>query len=131
MMDYLFTVNPPQLPYADTAIIGGLALAVGLLILSYALSRWRRRADAVARKLSKSWPTVSVWFGIMALVLVLSRAEGIQVFSMRFLWVLWGALVLLFAILQWRLFTRRHYEVVKTPIFNDPRDAYLPKKKRR
>ena len=70
-------------------------------------------------------------FGIIGLVLVVSRVEDIQFIEMRFLWVLWALALVLYVVLQWFVFVRRHYTVVEKKQVVDIRDRYLPTKKRK
>ncbi len=86
---------------------------------------------ASLRKLSKSWPTASLWFGLVGLILVVARAEGIQYIAMRFWWVLWVAAGIAYLFFQFRLFRARHYEIIPAKKVIDVRDEYLPKAKRK
>jgi len=127
---YLFDPTPPVQEYGSIQMMPSLFLVVALLIASFALSRWRKNAtNVVTKKLAKTWPKAAFIFGFTGLILVVSRAEGIQYISMRFWWVLWAAFGLLFAYLQHRVFKARHYEVMKSDTIVDPREKYLPKKK--
>lgn len=63
--------------------------------------------------------------------MVISRAEGISFLSMRVLWLIWLIVLLLVIVLQIKLFRMRHYE--KLPAQKreeDPREKYLPRKKK-
>lgn len=127
----LFDPFPPAVPYADVQVLPFLLLAVGLLIASFFLSRWARsNPNPITKKLTKAWPKAAFVFGFAALILVVSRVEGIQYLAMPFLWVVWGLLGILYFLLQRRVFRSRHYEVVKTEHVEDPRERYLPKKKK-
>ncbi len=128
---YLFDPFPPAPTYSDIQVLPFLLVALGLLAASFFLSRWsRNNANPVTKKLSKSWPKASFVFGFAALILVVSRVEAIQYIAMRFWWVVWTVVGVLYVTLQYRVFRSRHYEVVKTEHVEDPRDKYLPKKRR-
>lgn len=130
-LSYLFDPYPAALPYGSPQTMPFLVLSLGLVLASFALSRWRKRTpNVVTKKLSSAWPTAAAVFGVVGFVLVVARAEDIQYVSMRFLWVLWFVLGGLFAYLQYRLFKARHYEVVKQEHVADPREKYLPKRKK-
>lgn len=86
--------------------------------------------NSVTRKLSASWSSVAFWMGIVGLVLVVARVERIQIVAMPFLWVVWGAILLLYVVIQWRIFVMKHYQVLPRSAEVDPNDRYLPKKKK-
>lgn len=125
---YWFWPNPGAWSYSTPIVVVAL-VATGIgIVASMILSSWRRRLQNQRTKvLSRSWTSLVLWFSLTALVLVLSRVEGIQFFAMRVLWVVWFLsviLVLFFQILQFR---RRHYTVMKHPRVVDERDRYLPR----
>ena len=130
-LTYTFYPNPGHAAYSDTGILGLLALCASMIALSSAIKFWRSRLqNASTKKLSRSWSSIGFWFGLVGLVLVVCRVEKIQFLAMRFGWVIW-ALALLFAIfVQFRLFRMRHYEVMPRVKKGDPRDQYLPGRKR-
>lgn len=131
LLSYLFHPNPGQFEYSSPSAIAVLAACAALIALSFAIKCWRRRLkNSVTRKLSRAWPSISFWFGAAGLLLAVSRVEKIQLIAMRFLWALWGMLLLLLIFLQWRIFRMRHYEVLPRAGDLDPRDRYLPGKKR-
>lgn len=129
---YLFWPNPGFAAYTDVDMLGLLGLCVLLIVASFALSFWRRKqSNPLTRKLSASWASVAFWFGLVGVVLVVARVEDIQFLAMRFLWVLWAVLLLAYVFLQARVWRARHYEILPTETRHDPRDAYLPRGKRR
>lgn len=132
ILTYLFWPNPGNADYGSPKAIMLLAVC-GLLILgSFALSRWRRKkATPALRTVSRSWPRAMGWFGFIGLFLIVSRAEQIQFLSMRFLWVLWLAAMLIYLLWQVRTYRNRYYEVLPNEPVVDPRSAYLPRRKRR
>lgn len=133
MLSYLFWPNPPAPSYSNPKVIVLLVVCALLLAGSSYLKRWRsRHPNAVTRKLSRSWSTASLWFGLSGVFMTVCRVEGISYLSMRFLWVIWFAVAVLFIALQWKLFRMRHYEVVpQSHKEKDPMEKYLPKKKRK
>ena len=68
------------------------------------------------------------WFSGIGIVLSISRAEGIQFFSMRILWVLWVLGMLAYSIIQIWKFRLKHYTVMPKAYTEDPREKYLPGK---
>jgi len=129
---YFLWPNPGQLPYNDPKIVTFLCLAFGLILLSFVLGSWRRRlSNSVTKRLSRSWSTVSLWFGIIALVLIVSRAEQISYMSMRLWWAIWFFALLMYCFFQVRIFRARYYEKLPRKDIEDPRKKYLPNKKTR
>jgi len=60
-----------------------------------------------------------------------ARVEQIQFLAMRFLWVLWGALLLAYVVFQILRFRARNYVVLPSVRTDDPRDKYLPGRKKK
>lgn len=101
-----------------------------LVVTFVFLKRWRSRLeDPMKKKLSRSWPSASLWFGIIAAFLTISRAEGISYLSIRFFWIVWIIVLALFLFVQWKQFRARYYRRLPTEKVQDPREKYLPKKK--
>ena len=127
---YLFWPNPGNADYSSPKAAVLLGVCVGLLVFSYVLSLWRRKTkNPVTKKLSRSWSATSAWMGVTGLVLVVARVEEISYLSIRFLWVLWGLVALLYLWFQIKQYRMRHYEKLPTVKVDDPREQYLPKKK--
>jgi phosphatidylglycerophosphate synthase len=132
ILAYIFDPHPEPVGYGNAKVIALLVLALVLMVSSIVLRMWRaRQQNPMTRKLSRSWPTAAFWFGASALVMVVARTEDVLFIAMRFFWVLWILALVAFVVIQWRLFSARHYTVVKTISRDDPREKYLPKKKRR
>ncbi len=132
LLRYLFWPNPGFASYSDPGMIALLTMCAVLIVGSFFIRVWRRKQkNAIARKLSGSWAFSAFWFGMTGLILVVSRVEDIQFFAMRFMWVIWGACVLAYLYFQMRRWRVQHYEVLPTAVTHDPRDQYLPKKKRK
>ncbi len=129
---WLFSPLPVRPEYLDTQILALLILCVGLIVAAVILRFWRKNLPGASfKKLSRSWPTAATWFGIIGLILIVARVEGIQYVAMRFWWVVWGLAALAYIFVQLRLFRAKHYEIIPTAQAEDPRDAYLPKAKRK
>ena len=130
-LSYLFWPNPGGVMYSSTKIVILLAICASFIVLSFVLRLWRKKhPNPISRKLSRSWPSALFWFGVAGLVLTVSRAEGLSFVSMR-VWIFrWGVSFVLYFLFQWRQFRTRHYELVRTEKQDDPRNMYLPKKKR-
>lgn len=131
-MSYLFWPNPGNTGYDNPKVIALIVASLLLIVGSFVLSRWRSKlTNASLKKVSRSWPTACVWFGLLALLFTISRVEQIQFLAMRFLWVLWAAAAAFYIVLQVRAVRTRTYEVLPTVTSSDPRSKYLPKRKRR
>jgi hypothetical protein len=127
---YLFYPNPGNAYYSSPKALT-LMIVCAVLVLGSFLVRYLRRGwTAKLRQLSRSWPSAAFWFGISGLVLVVARVEQIQYVAMRFLWVVWIAALGLYVFLQLRLFKARYYEVLPSAAGDDPREKYLPKKRK-
>jgi hypothetical protein len=131
-ISYLFGLNPGGVGYGSPSMLFLLLLSLATIGVSVYLRKRRGGyVQPLLKKLSRTWPTVTLVFGIVGVVLVVCRVEGIQIFAMRFLWVLWFALLGVYAYLQRRIFRSRYYEVLPRQTVVDPRDKYLPGRKSR
>tara|TARA_Y100000310_G_C19951035_1_gene476848 strand:+ start:120 stop:314 length:195 start_codon:yes stop_codon:yes gene_type:complete len=64
--------------------------------------------------------------------MVVCRVEGISYLSMRMWWFVWLLAIAFFVFLQVKMFRARHYEVLPNEQhIEDPKEKYLPKKKKR
>ncbi|PIP65210.1 hypothetical protein COU77_02025 [Candidatus Peregrinibacteria bacterium CG10_big_fil_rev_8_21_14_0_10_49_16] len=106
-----------------------LSISTGLIVLAVVVRFLRPRLDAVARKLTRALPSVCTAFGLVGCVLVVSRVEGVQYLSMRFLWVIWFLLLGLFVVFQWKIYRQGHYRIERTSVEVSLRDKYLPARK--
>lgn len=131
-LTFFFHPNPGNATYLSPGMGSLLVTSVLLIGASFALRSWRaKQRNAVTKKLSKLWSPAALWFGILGIVLVVCRVEGIQILAMRFWWGIWLITLVTFALIQVRVFRSRHYEVLPTTNVADPREKYLPGKKRR
>ncbi|HLD32540.1 MAG TPA: hypothetical protein VJB10_03050 [Candidatus Peribacteraceae bacterium] len=129
---YVFWPRPPIVGYDNIKLQILLLLCSLCIVASFGIRHWRRRQqNPVTRKLSRSWAGAALWFGIVGLVLAVSRAEDISYVSMRFWWVLWACAFAFYLYVQVRLFRARHYEKLPAESIDDPRQKYLPRKKKR
>lgn len=129
--EYLFYPNLGTGSYTSTNVSIILGISALFVIASIVSRVWRKKQqNSVMRKLTKSWPSSFLWFGIVGAVLAVSRVEGIQFVSMRVWTLVWAACFLLFALFQTMKFRRRYYEVIPQVKTEDPKDRYLPKKKK-
>ena len=132
MLSYLFWPNPGNAYYDSRSMVILLTVSAALIIVSFLIRFWRKKLqNPITKKLSKTWAGASLWFGIVGIVLVVSRVEQIQFLAMRFMWVLWALAAAAFVFIQVRLFRARHYEVLPSAVVSDPRDMYLPGKRRK
>lgn len=106
-------------------------LCGGLIVLSFLIKFWRSKlSNSVTKSLTGGWSSAAFWFGIVGLVLVVSRVEMIQFVSMRAIWAIWTFVLGLYVFFQFVQFRRRHYTVVERAHVTDERDKYLPRKKK-
>ena len=132
ILSYLFWPNPPAPAYNSPKVLLVLAICAGLVVASVIVRKWRAKTpNPVARRLSRSWSGALLLFGLVGFFMTVCRVEGIQILSMRFLWVLWAVAAALYAFVQIQFFRARHYEVLPKERVNDPRDKYLPGKQKR
>jgi EamA domain-containing membrane protein RarD len=128
---FLFAVNPGDASYGSSSMLTLMAICGFLILLSFVVHFWRRRIDnPITRKLSRSWSSAMFWFGIVGFIFIVCRVEQIQVLAMRFFWVIWWLCLVLYALFQMRQFRSRHYRVLPRETVLDPREKYLPGKKR-
>ncbi len=131
LLQYVFYPNPGYATYTTPTQLALLLLSLGLIALSFGLRQWRRKLqNPITKKLSSGWPSAVFWFGVVGIVLVVSRVEHIQYLAMRFMWLPWFLAVLGYVFLQVRLYRAKHYEILPKVVVNDPRDKYLPTKKK-
>lgn len=129
---YVFAPNPGHAAYGDSGMLFLIGIALALLVLALMIRSWRSGIqNPITKRLSRSWSAASFWFGVAALVLVVCRVEQIQFLAMRLLWVLWWVGVLFYVFFQVRQFRARHYKVLPAEHFSDPREKYLPGKRKR
>lgn len=132
-LTYLFWPNPPAPSYQNPKIMVLLLVSLVFLAGSFAIKHWRKKqTSSVTKKLSRTWPGAALWFGLIGLFLTICRVEGISYLSMRVWWGVWAAGLLLFAFFQFKMFRMRNYEVLpQEQVAEDPKDKYLPKKKKK
>jgi len=124
---YWLWPNPGMWTYGDKKILMAIVLCGILVLLSFTIKFWRSQLqNSVTRSLSNSWSRATFWFGIVGLILIVSRVETIQFLSMRVLWALWFLSFFLYAVFQLIQFRRRHYVLLKRVHVVDERERYLP-----
>ena len=127
---YLLWPNPAGWTYQTPQVVALLIGSFLLIAASFALRFWRRSLTNEKTKiLSRSWPSLTFWYGFVALFLTVSRTEGIQFISMRLLWIIWAAFLLLSLAFQVVQFRKLHYTVIGRANVLDEREKYLPRKK--
>ncbi len=132
ILTFIFWPNPGNATYTSpkalTLLIVCIVFIVASFVLPFVRGKWN---NPQLRKLSKSWATATGWFGWTGLVLVICRVEEIQYLAMRFLWIIWGVLLVLYVVLQIRSYRMRYYEVIPNRPTQDARAQYLPQRKKR
>lgn len=131
-LTYIFWPNPGNAGYDNPKVIALIVLCALLIAVSFLITRWRSHlSNHSLKKVSRSWSTASVWFGLTGLLFTVARVEQIQFLSMRLLWLLWAIFAVFFIVLQIRAVRMRTYEVLPSIQSSDARSKYLPKRKRR
>lgn len=131
-LSYIFWPNPGNAGYDNPKVIALIVFCLLLVVGSFAIARWRNRlTNQSLKKVSRSWSTASVWFGLSGLLFTIARVEQIQFLAMRLMWLIWAIFAVLFIVLQVRAVRTKTYEVLPTKKSTDVRAKYLPKRKRR
>lgn len=132
LLSYLFWPNPGGASYDNPKVTAIFVVCGVLVLLSFTLKFWRRGLNnPVLKRLSRSWPSACLWFGVVGIVLAVSRVEQVQFVSMRLWWVIWGLCALTYVVFQVFSFKNRYYATIPTQVSEDIRDKYLPRKKKR
>lgn len=128
---YLVWPNPGNAHYGSGSMRTLLIVCALLLLFSFAFRFFRSRmGNPVMKKLSRSWSSAAFWFGVTGILFVVSRVEGVGFLAMRLWWVGWGIAIALYLGVQIRIFRMRYYEKLPSEVSDDPRDRYLPKRKK-
>lgn len=131
IVTYLLWPNPEAVPYDNPKVMALLVVCVAFIVLSFVLKRWRMRVgNPITRRLSKSWAGAAIWFGAVGLVLAVARVEQISYISMRLWWAVWLLALIFTVFVQAKRWRAMHYEVLPKERVNDPREKYLPKRKK-
>ncbi|HCI03624.1 MAG: hypothetical protein QF755_01050 [Candidatus Peribacteraceae bacterium] len=132
LVTYLLWPNNPVIPYGSPKLTALIVMSFGLIVVSFTLRMWRKKLDnQITKKLSRSWSGACLWFGIVALVLTVARAEQISYLSMRLWWVVWLIGWVVYVFFQIKMFKLKYYKKLPSETVNDPRKKYLPKRKKR
>jgi len=129
---YLFYPNPGNATWSSPKAAALLLVCVLLVVASFGIKRWRIKVEnPVTRKLSRSWSSAALWFGIVGFVLIFARVEDIGYVAMRLWWLVWLVIAVLYLFVQVRLFRARHYSMLPREWQDDPREKYLPRRKKK
>jgi|SRR3989338_8978233 len=127
LLVYLLWPNPGNADYTSPKALALIAICALMVLGSFTVRYWRNRLqNPVTKRLSRSWASAAFWFGIIGLFFIVCRVEEIQFLAMRLWWLLWLAALLVYVVLQVRIFRARHYQVLPQERTNDPRRKYLP-----
>lgn len=131
LLSYLFWPNPGNAYYTDSKMVLLLGVALVLVVASLGLRAWRAGAsDHRLKKISASWQSAAMWFGLTLLFLVVCRVENIQFLAMRVLVYVWALCLVLYVLWQVKRFRSKYFQVLPREQAEDARDKYLPKKRR-
>ncbi len=133
ILSYIFWPNPPAPAYTDSKVALIIGVCGLMIVSSFLFKRWRNTVqNSMTRKLTKSYGSALLWFGLVGFFMVVCRVEGISYLSMRMWWFVWLLAIAFFVFLQVKMFRARHYEVLPNEQhIEDPKEKYLPKKKKR
>ena len=128
---YLLWPNPEAATYDNPKVIVLFCICAVLVVLSVIIRRWRLHVqNPITRRLSRSWASATLWFGLTGLILAVARVEQISYISMRVWWAVWLLAIVLMFFVQWKRWRTMHYSVLPREKIDDPREKYLPKRKR-
>ena len=132
-LTYIFYPNPGNATLTSPKALTLIIICGLMVIASFGIKFWRGRLkNPVTKRLSRSWARASFWFGVIGLILAYSRIESISYVSMRLWWIVWLGALIFYLFVQYKLFRARHYEVLpKEKAEEDPREKYLPRKKKK
>ena len=131
IVTYLLWPNPEAPGYDNPKVMALLTICAAFVVLSMVLRTWRLHMhNPVTKRLSRSWSSAALWFGLVGLVLAVARVEQISYISMRLWWGVWLLILVLVLVTQIRRWRAMHYQIVPKQKVNDPREKYLPKKRK-
>ena len=132
LLTYIFYPNPGNASLTSPKALTLIILCALMVLASFGIKYWRSRLkNPVTKKLSRSWARASFWFGVIGIILAYSRIESISYVSMRLWWVVWLVALGAYLFIQYKLFGARYYEVLPKEKTEDPREKYLPRRKKR
>ena len=131
-LGYIFWPHPPHAAFFSVKVQIAFWICVAFVAVSVALRLWRNGIkNSVTKKLSKSWASTLQWYGLIGIVLVVARVVEAQYIAMRLWWIVWLVSLCVYVFVQVRMWRSRHYEIIPSKTVSDPRDPYLPSRKRR
>lgn len=121
---YYFNPNPgPEFKYWIVMLVfAGILVVIASLIKAYR----KKTGDKILRKMLKSYPTKLIWFGAVAVLLTLVRLENISLFSMRFLWIVYFAILIYVIVGNVKTFYREYPRKVRQSLSHQVKSKYLP-----
>lgn len=126
---YYFDPNPgAQFKYWLVMLIFAAVLfVVGVLVKAYR----NKTEDKILRKMLRSYPTKLFWFAVVAVLLTAVRVEGISLFSMRFLWIVYFAILIYVVAGNIQKFYKEYPRKVKQSLSHQSQNQYLPGNKKK
>lgn len=128
-LNYWFNPTPgPNFKYWILMLVfaGALVLAASLI------KAYRQKTDdKILKKMMKKYPSRLLWFGITAALLTVVRLENIVLFSMRFWWIVYFALLIYTIVSNIKTFYREYPRKVKQSLSHQGKNKYLPGKKKK
>lgn len=123
-----FALSPAPLGYSSV-MSWGLCVAGAVLLLLSSVVR-RMKFPSSVRGATRTWPALLLAYGVTGILLGVSAAEGVTFFAMPALAALWALLLIVTTVLHALFWKKRSYVIVPQERRPDPRDAYLPGKRR-
>ena len=118
--------------YTSFAIAFIVIMFFGSFILNYL--RKKHIQDPVLKKTVRAIPKCMRWVSLIALILTLSRLEGVPYLSMRIWWIVLLLGMITFEIINWRKYfirTKQKEKYAGKIDENNEKTKYIPKKKRK
>lgn len=127
----IFTLQPGSVSYGHPMAAAILCASLLAFAVGAVVRRRQHSATGYARQGLKAWGTLLFVFGVIGVMLGVSRAENIVFLAMPFLQILWALLLAVSSVIHLSLLRKRSYTILPSARVVDPRDEYLPKKRRR
>ncbi len=128
-MKYYFDPSPgPDFKYWIVMFV----FAGALILFASIVKAYRNKTeDKILKKMIKSYPSRLFWFGFSAALLTLARLENISLFSMRFLWIVYFAILIYVVVRSVKTFYREYPRKVRQSLSHQGKNKYLPTQKKK
>ena len=126
---YYFNPNPgPSFKYWIVMLVfAGILFVSATMIKAYR----SKTEDKILKKMLKTYPTKLVWFAVVAVLLTMARLENISLFSMRFLWIVYFAILFYVLVNNIKKFYKEYPRKIKQSLSHQVQSQYLPGRKKK